>query len=496
MAASEVQLDHAGGGSETLTLVGPSFWGSVYRSEASSALCRLLPIERVPLAARQSIRRWTERQDRAPGPRVARIFEATQLVTGGAYLLRYGVDGGRTLLDVAADPDPEARLACAIQLLEAFPGWAEALGPGWLPMPADVAVTADGTPCLLPMPNRWAPDVTAVMAEPARAWYLAPELVRGRSGPTECSDRYAFGMVLLGCFAALRPEQPAELLLQVATGTARAEGSTLGSLPLWLERLDATRKLHGAVAELLVDDPATRCRCDLDELRERLSALLPWTEPKRAIVRLLEGGRLPEAMVVLQDALLESEPYDLLLLGGSLSAQLGRPLQAVDLLERAVAGEPGRAEAYEEQLRILLGEGRSAARGWGARAPDRGDRLVHMVERDFERLPAEAQAAVEQQVADYLLSWGRCRQACAFIHPRLFAQGKYLWWKFAMNIPYAEALAGDEREEEAKELIGEIESGFERVLRSGAMTKLQVRPYQRRLAALKAALLDAEGGAP
>jgi tetratricopeptide (TPR) repeat protein len=496
MAASEVQLDHAGGRSETLTLVGPSFWGSIYRSEASSAFCRLLPIERVPLAARQSIRRWTGQQDRAPRPRLARIVEARQLATGGAYLLRYGVDGSRTLLDVAAEPDPEARLICALRLLEAFPGWAEALGPGWLPMPSDIVLNADGTPCLLPMPNRWVPDVTFVLAEPARAWYLAPEFVRGRSGPAEATDRYALGMVLFSCLSALRSEKPAELLLQVATGTARSEGNTPGSLPLWLERLDATRKLHDAIAELLVDDPAARCRCDLEELRDRLSALLPWTEPKRAIVRLLEGGRLPEAMVVLQDALLESEPYDLLLLGGGLSAQLGRPLQAVDLLERAITGEPGRTEAYEEQLRILLGEGRPEALGWGARAQDRSDRLVHLVERDFERLPADVQATVEQGVADYLLSWGRCKQACAFIHPRLFEKGKWLWWKFGMNTSYAQALAGDERKREAKELIGQIESGFERALRSGAMTKLQVRPHQRRLAALKAALLDADRGAP
>ena len=492
MASETIQLEAISGWSGTLKLVGPSFWGLVYRSE-DDVLYRLVPVRHASVEDRRLVQQWI---DRPRHPSLAPIVAATQLPTGAGYLVRYGVRGARSLVDVQADPAPRVRIECATRLLEAFHGWTEALGHGWLPMPADVVFASGNVPWLLPMPSRWTPDVHDVFAEPARCWHLSPELVRGQPGTPEAADRYALGMTVLGCFAELPEIDPGELLLRVASGTARTPARAPSSLPFWLGRLDAGGRLRDAVRELLLPDPTTRCQIELAELADRLATLIPWTDPTRAIVRLQGAGRLPDAYLLLQDALFLAETYELLLLGARLAAELRRPLEAVDLLERAIAREPDRQEAYEEQFRLLVALEAVQEPTATVGGADASVRLGAMLRRDFERLPAQAQEAAELVVAHYLLDGGWFEETAHFIHPRLFDGAAWLWWKFGMNLAYAEALAAGGQEQEADELLDQLEQGLEKVLRRRSMPEWEVRSHRDSLHALRARLREQRGPEP
>jgi hypothetical protein len=484
--AETLRADGISGWGGTLRLIGPSFWGSVYRSEDDGTLHRLVPVEHAPVEGRRSVQQWI---DRLRHPGLAPIVAAALLPTGEGYLLRYGVRGVPTLADLLAlQPDPRVRLERAARLLEAAHGWTEALGHGWLPMPADIVFASGDLPWLLPMPARWTPDVREVFAEPARAWYLAPELVRGRPASLEAADRYALGTVVFGCFAQLPPPDPGELLLRVASGTAFAAEYTPSSLPFWLARQDAAGRLRNAVHELLLPDPAARCQVDLTALADRLATLLPWAEPTRAIVRLQAAGRLPDAYLLLQDALLMAETYELLLLGARLATELRRPLEAIDLLERAISREPDRPEAYEEQFRLLAAVERVLGDAPRAAGADVVESLGDLLLRDFWQLPDEGQAAAEQLVADHLVDAGRFGDAAEFIHPRLFQGPTWLWWKFGMNIAYAKAIGFDGQVEEAEELLDQVEQGLDNVLRRRSMPEWEVHGHRASLLAARASL--------
>jgi tetratricopeptide (TPR) repeat protein len=478
VAPSQLPVEGLNGWSGPLELVGPSFWGAVYRSQEDGTLHRLVPAERATLERRRAVREWTGQPGLAP------IVAATQLPSGVGYLVRYGVRAERTMADLLDEPDPRIRLEGVARLLEAFAGWADALGDWWLPMPADVAFAADNAPCLLPMPDRWKPAVAELFEEPHRAWHLAPELIRGHPVVTaEAVDRDALGMLVFRCFFRLPPTDSGEILLQVATGAASELQHAASSLPFWMQRLPAAPKLRAAAGDLLVADPAGRCRVDLQRLADRLADLLPWTDPLRAVVRLRRSGRLADAYLVLHDALLTSESQELLLLGARLAGELGRPLEAVDLLERAVVAEPTR-EALEAQLQLLVapsmvGPAARAAGGGGAR------HLDDLLWRDFHALAASDQQRYEVDVAEHLQRRGRFAEASRFIYPRLFDGSTWLWWKFDLNFAYVETLMALGQLKDAAELLREMKPGFQKVLDNRTMNERELGPYRQRLAALR-----------
>ena len=475
---------------EPLAPVGPSLWGSVWRAADSSAFYRVLPIDQVSGPARQEIRGWVDTPVR---PGIARVVEAGQRAEDRTYVIRYQVQAARPLTDQLDEATPLARLDAAIALLTAFPGWAAAVGDGFLPSPADIVLTADGLPCLLPMPARPGPDVRTVLAEPVLAWHLAPELLRGRAaGSPEAADRYALGMTAMRLFG--QPEQcfAAELLLRVATGTALQVPGLHSSLPFWMQRLDMRRRLQAGIEKLLDQDPAVRVAVDLQALTTHLAGLREWTEPRRAVIRLRGADRHADAYAVLLDALLEvDEPYELLLDGAELAVDaLGRPIEAVDLLERAITRHPDRPAAYERQIYVLLGILGTGELDLAPHAARRdsstGARLDDLVERDFERLPPEHQNAVELQVARHLLRRGRYEQALQLIHPRLSKDGAWRWWRFGLNIAYATALLQVGRVDDAAAMASRIRDRLEQARVDGSMPPSEIAGSAVELAELAA----------
>jgi hypothetical protein len=450
---------------EPLTPVGPSLWGRVWQAADSSTFYRVLPIEQVSGPARQEIRGWVGRPAR---PGIARIAEAGQRAEDRTYVIGYQAQAARPLTE-QLEVVPLARLDVAIALLTSFPGWSATVGGGFLPSPADLVLMPDGTPCLLPMPARPEPDIRVVLDEPVLAWHLAPELLRGlEAGSPEAADRYALGMTAMRLFGRPEPCPAAELLPRLATGTALQTPGLHGLLPFWMQRLEMSQRLRAGIEQLLDPDPAARLSVDLGALATQLAGLREWTDPRRAVIWLRGANRHATAHAVLLDALLDAdEPYELLLDGAELVADaLGRPLEAVQLLERAITVDPARPTAYERQLYLLLGILGTGELDLAPSAAQRHDatsaRLDDVVERDFERLPPEYQNTVEEQVAWHLLRRGRYERALRLIRPRLMEDGAWRWWRFGLNIAYATALLQVGRVHDAADMAARIRERLER----------------------------------
>jgi tetratricopeptide (TPR) repeat protein len=485
VTAGELELEIAPGRLERLAPAGPSFWGSVHRGKEPTVYYRLVPVAQVPLDGRSEVRRWV---GGSPRPGVAPIADAQQVATGGWFAIRYDLSAAHTLAELPPQTSLSARLGFAVRVLHAFPRWVEALGDGLLPMPADIAVTAAGSPYLLPMPYRWPPDPPAALEEPARGWHLAPEIVRGRPSDTpEAADRYALGATLMRLFARPELDDPAELLLRAATATAFGRRHLRSLLPGWFEGLPAAERLRTGVGRLLQTEPAARCWDELGRLAEELAALRPWTVPAEAIRRLEVEGRRDQAWVLLLEALDDDSGYELLLAGGGLAGRDPRRHEAaVRLFEQAIERQPERPEAYQMQIELLATEA-----GTGSDAT--GDLLV----RDFQWLPAYRQDALEVRVAQRLLGLGRSRRAAEFIYPRLFRNDDYLWWKLELNLCYAEALLGlPQREGEARRQLDRVERGLDTVQEHRTEPVSTIRRARAWAAQLRGRLRDRRGGPP
>jgi len=79
-------------------------------------------------------------------------------------------------------------------------------------------------------------------------------------------------------------------------------------------------------------------------------------EPRVAVQDLLDSGRGDEAYAVLQDILLSDDSWEMLMLAGRAARATGRPLEAVDFYEKAIARSEHLAEAHEEQFDTLVSE--------------------------------------------------------------------------------------------------------------------------------------------
>jgi tetratricopeptide (TPR) repeat protein len=428
----------------------------------------------MPIQRKHDLKAWIGREDGL----LATATHTWPLQGDLAYhVVRYAVPGLRhTLADAIADPDPAVRIAHATSFLQTLPSWWERLAAPILPLPADVVFTQDGAPRLLALPPWRLPDVDGVFREPLRALFLAPELVRARTDLAwndpdhrRNIDRYAAGVSLLLCFRHRPPVKDIDHALRLAAIGIAAHPSRLeGNLPFWLEQLAATQEAIRAIQRLLSPDPRARATVDLGQLVKLLDGCRQRMSPEIAVDEVRQRKTAMDAYRLLHDILLELETYELLLRGGELALELARPLEAIDLFERAIATEPERPEAYGAQLKIIA----SAASNPGAlrdvflRRGAVGAKLETKLWRDFERLDPDGQEECELPVAVFLLWRGQqlstaYTSAAEFIHPRLYdAGGKFHWWKFGLNLAYAEALLGQDRVDAAHEQLGIIKQGL------------------------------------
>jgi len=476
---------------DKITLIGPSFHGWTYRSRIRPVCYRLLPIDESPLKRRDEVRQWVGKE---MPENIARVTKAWQPDDGSGYFyVRYEVSGlERTLTETLQSRDPSVRMDYAGRTLRALPGWWQNLHSPLLPMPADVVFAAGGRPSLLALPFWKLPGVDSIFAEPVRGLYLAPEVVCGRSGVNwQNVDRYAFGVSLLECFYKLpAADDAAAVLLDASRGTALAPYKLASYLPLWLEKVAATRHAKSAVSKLVAADPEARGIVDVEQMAGQMENLRKRMNPLVAAKELLDQGTPLDAFTLLQDVLLTEKSYDLLLLAGEVSGKhLNRPLEAVDLFERAMEKDPQRSEAYEAQFEIIAASPEIAP----LRSLINDNRLAaaHIdskIERDFQNIPLAQQQKYEIEMAVYLLWREQSERALAFIYPRLFDDQTYMWWKFGLNMIYAEALISQGRLGDAQGQLAIVKSGLLKARQNRTVDEYEIHQHGEALVELEAKL--------
>lgn len=483
---------------ESLILIGPSMHGWIYRQRGGPACYRRIPMADTPLVRRQAVKTWVETGVPAG---VAPVTWAGQPDdASGYYYMRYEVpDFQQTLQDVLAGSDTQKRIQYSADALAAMPIWWRNLYRPLLPMPADIAYDRSGNAYLLAVPQWRLPDVEAIFTEPARALYLPPEFVRGQRGLLpEAMDCYCVGASLLQCFFAVPAlDDPVDLLLRAASGTMYQEVDLADSVPFWFNRVWAVKQAIDAAYKLASPHPAVRQTCDLTRLPGELADWLRQMNPKTAAEHLRDNGKPQDAYTLLQDVLATHESYELLVLAGEIAGKyLRRPLEAIDLFERAIAKAPYRPEAREEQFRaISAGTHSPQLKALMTKDSASCSKMDARITRDFEALSTAKQESCELDMANYLLWRGRFDDANVFIRPRLYdGQGRYLWWKFLLNFAFAESLIGQARYPETHAFLAGVRNELNKAYRRGSITENEYHSYAKTLGDLEIILAHRDRG--
>jgi hypothetical protein len=485
-------------GPDQIALVGPSFWGAVYRSAKRPCFYRLLAGD-VGLDQIHQAHSWVHQPQQPGAAKVAEVDHSYDPELS-FYFIRYEVPGAdMSFSTVLAADDPRRCLACLAKALEALPAWRGGTAQALLAMPADIVFTTAGTAVLLAAPFTETPRATVVFEELSRIRYLSPERVRGIEPASPDGDvAHAVAAILVECLYRTPAGAPEEELLRAAAGVLFAPSRLESRLPAWMQRLGAAREACDEAARLL----SPQAHFDPIELATRVRDWSRRMHPVEAIEELRRAGRGQDALDLLRamirspqaDPEFREKSYELLIFGGAIaSEELGHPFDALEFHEMAIAQKPARPEAYQAQLAIIArletnaGVGRAAGAG-----PESLRDLDSILWRDFGFLPAAEQRQHEGTASRYLLNRRRFGEAANFIYPRLFDEAKrHLFWKFELNLDYAEALIGLGSLDDARVHLDSIKRHLRQVDANGSVPKPVIRQHGQRLSLLEILLLRA-----
>jgi hypothetical protein len=469
--------------------VGGGMWGEIQSLPDRRRCYRLVPTDE--LIAEQRIR-LDHLRERARWPGVAPILknEKGDVVEweGHFYdVVTYELELDATLAQVVAGPRPEQRLAAVVTVLRALPGWWGRV-EGMIPTDADI-VFSRGRPYLLELPVWGVPAVATLLRAPERAAYLAPEIMRGVTEPDRAADVYALTVTALRCFLEPPAAEPERLLHWAAAGRPEDGPSRL---PHWMQQVGAVTEtlayLRGVLTarhdERLVIDPADIAG-QLDRCRESMNPLV-------AVQRLREGGNPERALHLAHTILLTDPSYELLVRAAELSYKdlhSPQPVEAWDLLERAVRMQPGRREAYMTQF-ALIGRFRRdlAGRLPDAVDPSFADRMDATVRKAFDHLPpdgAEGKGVKAHDLIVYLLERGKAEDANQTAHAWLTRNGRVEWWRFDLMIDYARSFMLLGRLDDADAIADKVRLGLQRVRANQSMNDAEIGVYGHRLNSLR-----------
>jgi hypothetical protein len=246
--------------------------------------------------------------------------------------------------------------------------------------------------------------------------------------------------------------------------------------------------LRGVLAaghdERLATDPVD-IACQLDRCRESMDPLV-------AVRELRKDGN-PERALHLAHTILLTEPsYELLVLAAELSYKdlhSPQPLEAWDLLERAVRMQQARREAYMTQF-ALVGKFRHdlARRLSGAVDPSFAERMDATVWTAFDHLPpdgAEGKVSKAHDLTVYLLERGKAEDANRAAHEWLTRTGRLEWWRFDLMLDYARSFMLLDRLDEADAVAETVRRGLQRVRSNQSMNDAEIGIYGNRLNSLR-----------
>ncbi|MBQ0983777.1 hypothetical protein KBZ10_04410 [Streptomyces sp. F63] len=476
---------------------GMGWWGSLYRAPRRRRWYRLIPAEEVSGEQRAELLAWQTRPRRPGLVPVTREEHGEQRQFDGRWfqIISYETDASRSLDDVLADPDPAHRLACVSAALRAFPGWRDGIGPGLVPLPADI-VLAGHRPLLLPLPA-WGPaSLSELFAVPERLAHLTPEAARGLPPGGRDPGLHALAVAALRCFESLPHGGPERLMQRAACAWMFGGQRGAGRLPVWMRRVEQVRAAREALGVLTGLRGAGPGEAEPGRLPDILDTARHAMDPVTTVRSLRDAGEPRRALGLAHAALVDRPGYDLLLLAAEIARQdLREPLEALSLLERAVLVDPERAEAHQEQLSIigaLSPAGR--VRHAGAAGDSFAERLKATAIAAFNRLPPGQRREYAHDVATCLIGLGDLVTANAFVHQWLHDGSTLMWWRFDLMIDYAETFLGLGHLDAAGHISEQVRSGLKKVREQGHMGRGEIHRHGIRLADFDLTLLAARRG--
>jgi len=466
-------------------LVGGGMWGEIHSLPDRRRCYRLVPTDELIAQQRVQLDRLRER---ARWPGVAPLLENEERdVTerkGHFYdVVTYELELDATLGQVVAGPRPEQRLAAVAAVLRALPGWWGRV-EGMIPADADI-VFSRGRPYLLELPAWGVPAVGTLLRSPERIPYLAPEIVRGVAGPDRAADVYALTVAALRCFLEVPTAEPERLLHWAATGRPEDGPSRL---PHWMQQVGVVTETLAYLRRVLAAGHAERLAIGPAEIADRLDRCRESMDPLAAVRWLRENGNPERALHLAHTILLTDPSYELLVLAAELSYKdlhAPQPLEAWDLLERAVRMQQGRREAYMTQF-ALVGRFRHdlAGRLSDAVDPSFAERMDATVRTAFDHLPpdgADGKGAKAHDLATYLLERGKAEDANQAAYDWLTKKGRLEWWRFDLMIDYARSFMVLGRLDDADAVAKEVQVGLQRVRANQSMNDAEIGVHGRRL---------------
>lgn len=445
-----------------LVKVGLGNQGWVYRCHADGSCFRLIPIQvpkadhgvysrrsdDVPIERSHAIREFSKRSAQKG---IAPIKEATQTILGkiNYFYIYYDVQVDRTLQDLYEEPDPLIRIDYAIKVAFMIPHWWQQLYVGIHPSPADIVFDKKGDPWLLGLPYWRFPDIESIFSEPERAFYIAPEYIRGNEvlATNRNMDIYAFGMLILRCFFHLPPiENPELMLLRAANGSLFEPRHWQSSLPFWLEHLPPMKQLLHELNRMVHYETRIRSAFDPNIFANKMLKQRSEMNLEKAIKsRLAAEGRLA-AYDLIRDILAAQGTYEILIQTGKITAwDLHYYIKGMDIFENAIRKAPSKPEAYIAQLDVLLSK-----RAWPEMEKllkennDLGVQFDTKVERNFTAVPhGEASDGQYLKLAKYYIWRNNYHNAAHLIYEHcLFENGHFIWWNFEARLLYVKARLG------------------------------------------------------
>ena len=495
MFPHKLTLETSDGANRRVERVGASAWGGVYREETGSYLYRLIPIDDIRDAEK---REATHRQIGEPRRRlIAPIVDSAQRTLNGQgfYYVRYEVRPDVIWQDVVRDQPLRARLEYGVQVLRALPYWWETLYEGFLPMPADICFLKKD-PFILALPAFLGfPRLESLFAVAERILYLAPEVLRGQPTATgkKGLDLYAVGAALMQGLYGLRTELKADGLLPIsATGRLFTAKNLERRLPLWVDKAERVNEILATVQAVVDPDAGRRSGLNPLNIAKAIEERLKFFDPNSVAAELREKGQAGKAYSLLQDVYLENPTSELYALGGEIAQDdLKRPLEAVQLYERAIKKDAGNIAAKRAQLRILLRKETLAL--LALQIEQRlsiSEKLDEMIDRDFKGIPVLEQKGLVVDTARYF-NWRRKHeQAAKLLYNFLFEGSTFLWWEFPKTLAYAESLIGMERLEESSEFLAGIKTKLMKVRDERRMDPQKIHEYAKEYSRLEAMLFD------
>ncbi|MFI9169945.1 hypothetical protein [Streptomyces lincolnensis] len=476
---------------------GVGWWGSLYRAPRRRRWYRLVPVEEISAQQRVELAAWQARPRRpdlvpvVPGER----GDQRQFAGRWFQVVCYESDARRSLADAIAEDAPVDRAEAVADVLRAFPGWREAIGPDLVALPADV-VLAGHRPLLLPLPGWGPPSLGEVFAEPERLAHLTPEAVRGLPPGDRAPGLYALGVLARHIFETLPDDDTARLFRRAACGAVFDDRRSDGRLPSWMRKVEPVRAVRELLRDLTGPRPSHQRATDPLYLADALDEARRAMDPKTAVRSLRARGEPRRAVALAHAALVDRPDYDLVLLAAEIArADLREPLEALSLLERAVQADPGRPEAYAQQLSSIAGLW-SAVLGRLADATHGSftERLHTTAHTAFDRLPPGTRGDKAHEMARCLIALGRFEEANRFVHHwlnELLPDGtkRLMWWRFDLMLDYADTFLLLDRDDSAAQVAEEVRKGLRRVRENGQMGPREIHEHGMRLADFDRTLL-------